>query len=89
MKLRFLIVPLCAIALISCFKDMHTCGKITDVVVFRQAARKDTVSIRFKVQFKPSDVRSFEEWRNEKKHPDQYWYDLIGTQYCIGDHIPD
>jgi len=89
MKPQFFILFLSLIALASCFKDTQTCGKITDVTLFRQAGRKDTVSVKIKVQFAPSDIRDFIEFRNDKKHPDQFWYDLIATGYCIGDHIPE
>lgn len=88
--MKFFITLSCiALSVVCCKKESRTCGKITDVHVFKGGPNKDTVAIRFLVQFSPNDTRSFSEKKNAKSHPDQFWYDFIGDQYCIGDHLPD
>jgi hypothetical protein len=72
-----------------CSKENKTCGKITNVTVFAQPSRTDTVTVTLKVEFSSTDIRDFALLRNKKAHTNDFWYAYIGKQHCIGDNYPD
>lgn len=88
--MKVLLFVLACAFLISCYKKKEDCGKITNVTFFdASTVRKDTIRVSLLVQFSTNDSRDFSFFRNKKNHNLDFWYSFIGTQFCIGDNLPD